>query len=253
MSVCVEKKNGNERRVGIVYSNNVEDMTCAYSYMRDRFRSEPDECPTIITIEELPENVNYMKHGKMILVRRGASILEAIEAEDNYQWDINLPGFNSDAYDVYSFAVMACHALNIKCPQVVPCEKKSMMGCRGMSLQDPNTNITKIILLLQDMPYLDTLEVLFHELRHAWQHEKHHEKYFKDYRFLDSGICIKDYFMQNAELDAEAFSVYMMVRTGIEKYPVKRKKYDEVNREIERRAKRMCVPNPTRMVSPIGG
>ena len=93
------------------------------------------------------------------------------------------------------------------------------------------------------MSEVEYMEVMFHELRHAWQHEKNHKKYFNTYRFLDTGIDLKKYLMQHAELDAEAFSVYMMVHLGLENYPVKRKQFEEVNREIETRAKRMHFSN----------
>jgi hypothetical protein len=88
----------------------------------------------------------------------------------------------------------------------------------------------------------ETIEVLLHELRHAWQHEKHQNRFFDNYKFLSSGIDLKTYCMQPAEIDAEAFSFRMMQMYGLESYPVRRNKDEEVNKRIETRAKRMSFP-----------
>jgi hypothetical protein len=49
--------------------------------------------------------------------------------------------------------------------------------------------------------------------------------------------------MQPAEIDAEAFSFRVMQMYGLESYPVRRNKDEEVNKKIEMRAKGMCCPS----------
>ena len=232
--------NNNQHKEGWVLSS--LNMAPIYSRIISIYKNDPDSCPTIYVVEDLPENQTYFKCSDILVLKRSV-LPDATMKTDNYLYreDLHFGSFRDSSFDVYTAALTACNRMKIMCPQIMPSD--SLGSFRGMALQDM-FNITRILHLRNGMSLLETFEVLFHELRHAWQHEKHHNKYYDNYKFLTSGIDLKSYMMQPAEIDAEAFSVRMMVDMGLETYPVKRWDYEDLNKMIEAKAKRMCFPNP---------
>ena len=236
-----DKKSSSNKAETFISTENCPDMVPIYTMLRALYEKTPDTCPTLIVVENLPGGMPYIKCSDILMLKRGIPLDDTM-TKDNYYYRDSIPlgSFKDFSYDIYGVALVACNRMNIKCPQIILSNELNQL--RGVTWQGGD-NLTKLIQLKPGMSTSETMEVLLHELRHAWQHEKHHSKYFIDYRFLDTGIDLRDYMMQPAEIDAEAFSVRMMVDMGLEKYPVMRKKFDDVNNRIEARAKRMCFPN----------
>ena len=237
-----EKLNSSNQVILNVSTEHIPDMVPIYRKLVSLYRNAKDFCPTLYIVEDLPEGISYIKSSDILLLKRGIS-LESSMLKNNYFYRESIPlvSFQSVAYDIYNVTLFACDRMNIQCPLILL--SNELKQTRGETWQNSN-NLSKIIALRNNMRLDEYIEVLMHELRHAWQHEKHHDKFFRNYKFLDTGIDLKDYLMQPAELDAEAFSVRMMVDLGFESYPVRRKEFDDVNKEIETRAKKMNFPNP---------
>ena len=210
------------------------DMFPIYRNLLSLYKNAPDFCPTLCIMEDLPEGKSYMKYSDILLLKQG-TIIDASMTVNNIDY-LPFTSFADFSFDIYKMATIACEKMKIKCPQILPGSEMGQL--RGVIYQN-KSNLSKLLVLRPGMHYKDTLEVLFHELRHAWQHETNHSFYFSNYRFLDTEIDLQEYMRQPAELDAEAFSVRMMVDMDMEKYPVMRSISNEINRIIEKKAKKM--------------
>ena len=226
----------------VMSMENCPDMLPIYTTLSDYYRDNQDSCPTVILMDKLMEDISYIKCSDLLLLQRGTVLSKEIMT-DNYSFrdSIHMLSFESNSFDIYQIAIIACNMLRIKCPQIILTD--TLKDTRGESWQN-SQQLTKVIFLKPGMTLAEETEVLLHELRHAWQHEKHQKKFFENYKFLDTGIDLKDYMMQPAEIDAEAFSVRVMVDLGFETYPVRRKIDKDLNLIIEEKAKRMCFPAP---------
>lgn len=234
------QQNSSDKSVSFGLSpDNIPNMAPLYRKLLNIYSESHSECPTLFIVDDSMIDIPYIKCSDNLILKRGVS-LEKTMTEDNCDISALLTSFGKGAYDIYRAALLACDILDIKCPIIVPINNTG--GFNGIALQNRKC-LTKIIQIEADLRRLDQLAALFHELRHAWQHEKNHKKYFRGYKFLGPGIDAHEYLMQPAELDANAFSVYMMVSLGFEDYPVKRKNFDDVNKEIEKKAKKMNFPN----------
>lgn len=61
--------------------------------------------------------------------------------------------------------------------------------------------------LISEREILPMIKTLVHELRHVWQHQREPKKYFSNYSYELQYIDIDKYFLQDAEVDAEAFAL----------------------------------------------
>lgn len=230
-------------KTGLILSTErCPDMVPIYRKLLTFYAKKKDECPSLFVVEDLPDGLSYIKCSDILIVKCGIPLDHSM-TRDNYRYRGSIPlySFKDTSYDIYALTLLACDRMNIRSPQIIL--SNELKDMRGIARQD-NNDLTKLIELRVGMDLSETAEVLFHELRHAWQHEKHPNKYFSNYKYLDTGIEMEEYMKQPAEIDAEAFSVRMMVEMGMEKYPVRRKSFDDLNKIIEAKAKRMCFPNP---------
>lgn len=77
-----------------------------------------------------------------------------------------------------------------------------------MAQVDPNTNIIYIKKSEKENP--DQLFAVAHELRHIWQIKNERDLFFLHYKTIDSCESVKEYNLQIAELDANAFAGIVM-------------------------------------------
>ena len=196
---------------GVVVSTELcPDMVPLYGQLLDSYKDRPELCPTIYVVDEIMKGISYLKNADVLLLKQGSRLERAMKS-DNYPYSLKLCSFGNSAETIYSVALHVCSLLQIQCPLILP--SKSLSGVRGEAYQN-SRNLTKLILLRSGMGLQETIEVLLHELRHAWQHEKHQNRFFDNYKFLSSGIDLKTYCMQPAEIDAEAFSFRVMQMYG---------------------------------------
>lgn len=209
------------------------DMTPIYRRLLDVCFDTNKLCPTLYLHDE--NNIDYCPD---ILFLKNGCMPEKSMLSERLTYKHDSTSFGEYAFVIYHAALIVCNLLQIQCPLILPCELLVKL-VDGVTI--PNSKQRgKLILLQSGMGFCDTMGTLFHELRHVWQMEKHPKKFFSNYR-----IDYNDHKatrMQDAELDAEAFSVRMMAQLGFEAYPVRWAMDDVIDREIERRAKKMCFP-----------
>lgn len=195
------------------------------------------QTPTIVCVKNLPENDCYIKHANEILYTRHEKISDIVQQKDNYNYKIGVSDFGKDAYEIYGAAIYLADKLNLKkCPQIIGCSAQVIPDYKGMTIQD-ELNQTYCILIKNSMPLWEKLETLAHEMRHAWQHQVDHNKFFANYNFNFTKDNLEEYYLQPAEVDAEAFSFLAMQDFAGEKAPYNRKSFASVNERINARIK----------------
>ena len=95
-----------------------------------------------------------------------------------------------------------CEALNITVPEVRWCDSKILHTPTQKAEYQPQADV--LLITKQDND-LDVLLAITHELRHKWQFT-YHKDMFDEYR-NSKDLSIKEYNLQAAEVDANAYTV----------------------------------------------
>ena len=75
------------------------NMHLTYEALTYFYKDKPDECPTLIIVDELPNDMLYYKCSDIMLLKRGV-LLDEDMMEDNYQYRDSIPfmSFKENAY-----------------------------------------------------------------------------------------------------------------------------------------------------------
>lgn len=113
----------------------------------------------------------------------------------------------SERYMVGEYALTICKILDLADIRLIfsseKMQTKSMMACA-----DVENGIVYVRPKMKEN--LDTRFAVAHELRHIWQFRTDKEKYFANYKTAEE-LDLETYNLQAAEVDANAFSVIVMV------------------------------------------
>lgn len=192
------------------YSVSILDMSDIYSHII----SDIAEFPEIIVFDELEDESNIVRYRidedcveDVFYVKKCNNIYEnvceeivnpkakVIKAEDFLYHQLDSEMMKT----WYSVTLRISEILNINCPQVTfhACFRDGDAGNFG------GQGWT----VLPDMfssQFITMVTIIAHELRHEWQHI-HHPEWFEHY-ITGENNNIKEYCLQPAEIDAEAFA-----------------------------------------------
>ncbi len=230
------------------------DMTSVYTYL---IHTDNEYTNQIVVGQSLPEGVDFVcfksseRAGKTIVIDKDVKALQDIvdviqTAKNTDAYDVAMHGCpiacDADMTELYTLATFVANTLRIACPQILMISDMGMVGAAGMAglaLNAGGTDCrTTMILLNSQVSFTEQCKSLIHEMRHAWQHEKHQIRFYgKDnekYRYWTDYPEDKKqaYYLQKAEIDAEAFAWRVMKDTFGADY-TGTKHYDEVNRKLK--------------------
>ena len=227
-------------------------------------------CPMLIilkdeVIEQMRENMEisedepyFVTHsgeddGKIIWCMDSLSddeifnITTKVIDDDQTEIDMNTDFCPIDMTEIYLLASTVGAHLRISLPQIIIMDTHCNMSGGGLLINQPG-NPQKIqmskALLLKAYGLAILMSFLLHELRHVWQHQYEPRRYFKKYDVTLVDRDPEKYCLQDAEIDAEAFSVRGMEDifdikiTSLDKYP-------SVDRKVMNRARslpKVCYP-----------
>ena len=219
----------------------------AYGAMKDR------PCPTVLPYQELPgpKALCYKESAdpRIICTDRSLSeeetvravlgIMEGAEPAAPISNPESIPFSGEDMTVWYYNGLIACERLKVRCPLIAVA--KELPGFDGIADNDPGvTGKTRIIYLNGKTPEIKRLQTLFHELRHCWQRENDLVSYCSGYSFCGmewKRESLKDYLLQKAEVDANAFALMMFRDMGLQ---YRWTGYAEVDEAIRKRARELA-------------
>ena len=126
---------------------------------------------------------------------------------------IESPGFDNLAY-IYYFASAISSKYQIRCPHIFLTSKSPLQydgkSFRGITENtktgNPETEKALFILLDGGLSEDMLLHDLAHEMRHVWQRAVAPARYFSNYTADYNKIGFEKYWLQPAEIDANAFA-----------------------------------------------
>lgn len=215
------------------------------------FENDQKACPTVIVCREITVEGRSLDAVKtdngIIMIREGVSYRDVKDQLRRQNFTAGIANFfpTSDAYWEYFEIFDVCADLRIKCPQLIVTKDQGLLqGSRGCIL--PSNGGYPYVFVKADTDLGFIIDLLPHELRHIWQHKYHEKKYFSDYKYFKDLTDHEEmlaYYLQPAEVDAEAFSVRRNIYRKTETFPVRRhEKYPEADIAIEERARQMILP-----------
>ena len=207
------------------------DYTAVYKLLLDKYQNS-ENCPALLMVDELPEPVFFrdkLGHGMIILDRNANNILrvlkKTIPKQEILLSDKELKDMKLDQIwhpdvkykNIYSIAYQTCTSLQVDMPALYFVNKipghENLNGC---AWPGNAPYVTEIFFKVRHGNTIGMLRTLFHEIRHVWQH-KYHNDWFDDY-FQFSYDKKEEYYMQKAEIDADAYAYSVLERNNAEEF-----------------------------------
>ena len=206
-------------------SHEQQNFTALYEKLLSKF-ADDSNCPAIILLDDTEPMICRNSFGDSVLfLNRNSDTLlrdfkktiskkEIIISEKN---EMQLETFWSPEcnYGIwYNWIWKVCKYLEIDMPAIYIVDRMpdAFSNLSGVVLPGNRPYATDIFIRL-DNNIADTVKTCIHELRHVWQY-KYHDDWFDDYHaFIPENR--EAYYMQTAEIDADAFAYWVLESNGI--------------------------------------
>ena len=166
--------------------------------------------------------------------------------DDQTEIDMNTNICPIDMTEIYLLASTVGAHLRISLPQIIII-MDTHFNMSGLLINQPGNpqkiQLSKALLLKVDGLAM-LMSCLLHELRHVWQRQYEPRRYFKKYDVTLADRDLEKYYLQDAEIDADAFSlrgmedIFGVKITSPNRYP-------SVDRKVMNRARslpKVCYP-----------
>ena len=201
------------------------DFSKLYQLLMNKF-GESENCPALLLFDDIEPAIIQSPDGDsaVLLDRNSDSILrdlkktipkQEVHVDQHLVNDLRFfwsTGINYGWWYKTYFEI--CDYLKIDMPAVFFVKEMPLGMERFTGVVLPDSNIpfvTDVLVKANCFDQLMMLKVCLHELRHVWQH-KYYPELFDGY--LSQNIT-DQYYFQPAELDAEAFALWVLETNGI--------------------------------------
>lgn len=218
----------NRQRITVSFCDHTEkDFTKVYKKLLDNYADKTQTCPALLLLDKVDPMIVQSPDGDqaVILNRNSDRLLgdlKKILRKQELQLDRDALGGlytfwcpEYHYYTWYTWLLQICEYLQISAPGFFICTTMpgALSYLRGAVLPGGSASYVSDLFLKASNNPLMGLQVLLHELRHCWQH-KYHPDWFEDYFSYTPDNAV-NYFNQKVELDADAFSFWVLSTHGI--------------------------------------
>lgn len=204
-----------------------KDFSSVYKILVDWSEARGD-CPALLLLDDVPPMIiRYDEDSSIVILNRTSCRIERDlkkvlrkseeKVEQNLFEKLKEVWHPSLAYKVwYRWLLEICSYLKIETPAVYFTKKKlgwfgSLNGTVFPGGDKPYA--TDVFITVDENNILYAVKILLHELRHVWQHKYHNDMFDGYFSFKRENS--EQYYMQKAEIDADAFAYWVLEENGV--------------------------------------